>query len=107
MARLSQNSAGGGCGVNASPAEPDGVFDINPNGLRPGMTIEGCSDEVLYSRQVKPRPRTIACPVDCIHPKKDEAGFKKTKMLYIDPKECIACGACLPVCPVTAMSALK
>jgi ferredoxin len=26
-------------------------------------------------------------------------------MLYIDPDECIDCGACEPVCPVTAIFA--
>ncbi|MBV9743452.1 MAG: ferredoxin family protein [Acidobacteriia bacterium] len=47
-----------------------------------------------------------ACPVDCIHPKKDEAGFADSEMLYIDPVECIDCGACVPVCPVSAIFAL-
>jgi NAD-dependent dihydropyrimidine dehydrogenase PreA subunit len=40
------------------------------------------------------------CPVDCIH--HDE---EKDRMLYIDPDECIDCGACEPVCPVTAIFA--
>ena len=44
-----------------------------------------------------------ACPVDCIHPKKDEAGFEEATMLYIHPEECIDCGACEPACPVTAI----
>lgn len=47
-----------------------------------------------------------ACPVDCIHPKKDAEAFAKEKMLYIDPVECIDCGACVPVCPVSAIFAL-
>ena len=47
-----------------------------------------------------------ACPVDCIHPKKDEAQFGDAEMLYIDPVECIDCGACVPVCPVSAIFAL-
>jgi NAD-dependent dihydropyrimidine dehydrogenase PreA subunit len=47
-----------------------------------------------------------ACPVDCIHPKKDEAKFADAEMLYIDPVECIDCGACVPVCPVSAIFAL-
>jgi ferredoxin len=47
-----------------------------------------------------------ACPVDCIHPKKDEANFADAEMLYIDPVECIDCGACVPVCPVSAIFAL-
>src|SRR6202000_764173 len=39
-----------------------------------------------------------ACPVDCIHPKKDEPQFEGTDMLFIDPVECIDCGACVPGC---------
>lgn len=47
------------------------------------------------------------CPVDCIHPRKDEAGFAEAEQLYIHPTECIDCGACVPVCPVTAIFALE
>ena len=53
-----------------------------------------------------------ACPVDCIHPKKDTVyedgrpGFNDVEQLYIDPVECIDCGACVPVCPVAAIFAL-
>ena len=47
-----------------------------------------------------------ACPVDCIHPKKDEAAYADAELLYIDPVECIDCGACVPVCPVSAIFAL-
>jgi NAD-dependent dihydropyrimidine dehydrogenase PreA subunit len=36
------------------------------------------------------------CPVDCIY----EGGRK----MYINPRECIDCGACEPVCPVSAIS---
>ena len=43
------------------------------------------------------------CPVDCIHPRKDEAEFAHATMLYIHPEECIDCGACVPACPVTAI----
>ena len=46
-----------------------------------------------------------ACPVDCIHPKKDEAGYGEADQLFIDPVECIDCGACVPVCPVSAIYA--
>jgi NAD-dependent dihydropyrimidine dehydrogenase PreA subunit len=38
------------------------------------------------------------CPVDCIH--YDEGTDRK---LFIDPNECIDCGACEPECPVTAI----
>src|SRR5213596_4247919 len=47
-----------------------------------------------------------ACPVDCIHPKKDEPNYATEELLYIDPVECIDCGACVPVCPVSAVFAL-
>ena len=43
------------------------------------------------------------CPVDCIHPRKDEAGFAEAEQLYIDPTECIDCNACVPACPVNAI----
>lgn len=36
------------------------------------------------------------CPVDCVY-----VGDRK---LYINPMECIDCGACEPVCPVEAIS---
>ena len=41
------------------------------------------------------------CPVDCIHPIDGE----NEPMLYIDPDECIDCGACEPECPVEAIYA--
>ena len=47
------------------------------------------------------------CPVDCIHPTKatwEEKKFASANdQLYIDPQECIDCGACEPVCPVQAI----
>jgi NAD-dependent dihydropyrimidine dehydrogenase PreA subunit len=36
------------------------------------------------------------CPVDCI--------YEGDRMLYIHPDECVDCGACVPVCPVEAIS---
>lgn len=59
------------------------------------------------------------CPVDCIHPAvdleelrgvRDEGGeealvekYGPDVQLYIDPEECISCGACEPQCPVQAI----
>src|SRR5436853_7323398 len=43
------------------------------------------------------------CPVDCIHPRKDEPEFDAVAQLYIHPDECIDCGACEPECPVNAI----
>ena len=46
-----------------------------------------------------------ACPVDCIHPSKRESEYETAQQLFIDPVECIDCGACVPVCPVSAIYA--
>ena len=53
------------------------------------------------------------CPVDCIHGPdnregsgvevKDTGYDLKDKQLYINPEECIDCGACEPECPVEAI----
>ncbi len=37
------------------------------------------------------------CPVDCIHSDDDAPQY------YINPDECIDCGACEPECPVNAI----
>jgi NAD-dependent dihydropyrimidine dehydrogenase PreA subunit len=41
--------------------------------------------------------------VDCIHPRADEGGFVAASQLYINPDECIDCGACESECPVHAI----
>lgn len=46
---------------------------------------------------VKDKACVEVCPVDCIH------GADKDEQLYINPDECIDCGACEPVCPVSAI----
>ena len=52
------------------------------------------------------------CPVDCIHGPIDVDGAGaevktldsvKGLQLYINPEECIDCGACEPECPVEAI----
>jgi ferredoxin len=43
----------------------------------------------------KDRSCVDVCPVDCI--------YEGPEMLYIQPDECIDCGACEPECPVTAI----
>ena len=44
---------------------------------------------------VKDRACVDECPVDCI--------YEGPRMLYIQPDECVDCGACEPACPVTAI----
>ena len=48
---------------------------------------------------VKDKSCVDVCPVDCIHPLDGD----DVNQLYIDPQECIMCGACEPVCPVEAI----
>ena len=44
---------------------------------------------------VKDRACVEECPVDCI--------YEGQRTLYIDPNECVDCGACEPVCPTEAI----
>jgi NAD-dependent dihydropyrimidine dehydrogenase PreA subunit len=44
---------------------------------------------------VKDRACVDECPVDCI--------YEGQRTLYINPNECVDCGACEPVCPVEAI----
>ena len=44
---------------------------------------------------VKDRACVDECPVDCI--------YEGNRMLYINPEECVDCGACEPVCPAEAI----
>ena len=37
----------------------------------------------------------VVCPVECF--------YEGEQMVYIDPKECIDCEACVPECPVEAI----
>jgi len=54
---------------------------------------------------VKDQSCVEVCPVDCIHPFRDEPDFEAAAQLFINPDECIGCGACEPVCPVNAIYA--
>jgi ferredoxin len=48
---------------------------------------------------VKDKSCVAACPVDCIQ------GGESDAQLFIDPEECIFCGACQSECPVGAIFA--
>lgn len=52
---------------------------------------------------VKDTACVAVCPVDCIHPTKDEPDFETATMLYVDPDVCIDCGLCVDECPVRAI----
>ncbi len=46
---------------------------------------------------VKDKACVDVCPVDCIH------GGDEDEQMFINPAECIGCGACEPECPVEAI----
>lgn len=54
----------------------------------PYVVAEPCVD-------VLDRACVDECPVDCI--------YQGDRMAYIQPDECVDCGACEPVCPVEAV----
>ena len=43
------------------------------------------------------------CPVDCIHPTKNDSDHPEAVQLFIDPDTCIDCGLCVDECPVQAI----
>ncbi len=43
------------------------------------------------------------CPQNCIHPAPGEAGFESAETLFIDPRSCIDCTACVEACPASAI----
>jgi ferredoxin len=57
------------------------------------IVIENCQD-CMFTDCVE------VCPVDCFYEARDT-----DRMLYINPNECIDCGACVPECPVQAIFA--
>jgi len=52
---------------------------------------------------VKDTACVAVCPVDCIHPTKDEAAFAQSEMLFVNPDVCTDCGMCVHECPVSAI----
>lgn len=55
----------------------------------PHVVTENCTD-CRFTDCVE------VCPVSCFH--------SDSNRVYIDPDACIDCGACLPLCPVKAIS---
>ncbi|HET6250375.1 MAG TPA: 4Fe-4S binding protein [Tepidisphaeraceae bacterium] len=56
---------------------------------------------------VKDTACVTICPMDCIHPTKDEPAFAAADQLFIDPDVCIDCGLCVDECPVSAIFAAE
>src|SRR5699024_3201618 len=69
----------------------DEMMGAVSDGRKPPMTYV----IALPCVDVKDRACVDECPVDCI--------YEGNRMLYIQPDECVDCGACEPVCPVEAI----
>ncbi len=92
-------------GTDWSPVRP-ATADTRPAqtsdflGLRNPGGIVGASVAYIITQPcltVKDASCVEVCPVDCIH--SDDA----SEMYFIDPDECIDCGACVDPCPVDAI----
>jgi NAD-dependent dihydropyrimidine dehydrogenase PreA subunit len=68
---------------------PPRLFREREDLVVPYVITDACID-------VMDRSCMDECPVDCI--------YEGKRKLYINPSECIDCGACEPACPVTAIS---
>jgi NAD-dependent dihydropyrimidine dehydrogenase PreA subunit len=108
----------------SSPMLLCGCADTAPGDSKPASASESGSYIIAATCVGKATPRCIesgraapfgregqrlnppcveVCPVDAIHPTVEEPAFATTLMLYINPAECIACSACLPECPESAI----
>ena len=58
---------------------------------------------VITDNCIKDGLRLDACPNDSIQPRTDEAGFETATQLFINPGECLDCGACVPACTSDAI----
>jgi ferredoxin len=75
-------------------------FDYVPPALEVPAAGKGKEDKMTFvvtdnCKRCRFTDCVAVCPVDCFH--------ADDEMLYIDPDECIDCGACVPECPVEAI----
>jgi ferredoxin len=85
------------------------VFQLVSDDLALALNVQAGQPESLSMAYVitdtctKDEHCIEACPVNCIHPTKDEPDFETVAQLYVNPGECIDCGACVPVCPTNSI----
>jgi NAD-dependent dihydropyrimidine dehydrogenase PreA subunit len=58
---------------------------------------------VITDSCVKDNLCADACPSDAIHPTKNEPQYETATQLYINPAECLDCGACAAECPTNSI----
>ena len=61
---------------------------------------------IWFRREVLPLDRSLTPNQKNTIYDDGRPAFDDVSQLYIDPIECIDCGACMPVCPVSAIFAL-
>jgi len=48
-----------------------------------------------------------SCPSEAIHPAASDATYEAATQLYINPEECMDCGACAAECPTNSIFAAE
>ncbi len=48
-----------------------------------------------------------SCPSDAIHPHQEDPKFEAAPQLFINPEECMDCGACVATCPTNSIFAAE
>jgi NAD-dependent dihydropyrimidine dehydrogenase PreA subunit len=54
---------------------------------------------VITDTCIKDNLCSDSCPNDAIHPNKDEPKWEAAPHIFINPAECLDCGACVAECP--------
>lgn len=62
----------------------------------PHVIVDSCEKDELC---------VDSCPSDAIHPTKSEPDFAAETQMYINPEECMDCGACVAACPTNSIYA--
>ncbi|HVJ05217.1 MAG TPA: ferredoxin family protein [Candidatus Saccharimonadales bacterium] len=65
----------------------------------PELRKETVMAYVITDSCVKDNLCSDSCPGDAIHPTKNEPAYEAATQLYINPAECMDCGACIAECP--------
>ena len=68
-----------------------------------GRVMRSVIIDRLRARRARRRDAIGPLDVDAVGPASGEADYDQHEQLYINPDECIDCGACEPACPVTAI----
>src|ERR1035438_707590 len=94
-------------GVSDCSVSPRIICKIGLRRCGPGIATPVHMAYVITDTCTKEELCVQACPVDCIHPKQHERNVAEPQHLYVNPNDCIDCGACIPVCPTNSIYTLE